>query len=299
MVKDEIEKNPNYREEITPYMDDMVKKLGLPVKGDLSNTNLVSMGDTYYDTVANAAARAEEGDILAQRFFAKEHDDPGYKSSIKKDPEAARMWYTRAAEQGAPQDQYKLAQYMDRTAEGGGLEKYKQSLPWVKRAAEQGHGGAQYRLGSSRYLYDLSGEEADMWLRKSADRGNAKGMYSLAMSGVAAAERAGRPVDAETMGWLTKTLRTADIDSNWGGEYMVAHTNEMLGDIYAASDKKKAIRMYENAINKEFGYSDSDIAKLEEKIKALKAESPINSAIRSVGGNVAEWLGYGPIKARR
>ena len=312
MVKDEIEKNPNYREEITPYMDDMVKKLGLPVKGDLSNTGLHDLGDGVYDNVAGITKRGEEGDIAAQRYLAHEHGYPGYKSFAKEDPEVARMWFTRAAEQGDPQDQYNLASYIRRKSHHTDSEQVRQgnletAALWFKRAAEQGHEEAMYKVGKYGH-YGLPEEERDVLMRKLADKGHVGAMYDLARDGVGYAKAANKPVTTETIGWLNKVIASehgARVDS--ANNNKLADASEMLGDMYATTDKKKAIEMYKKAISYVWGLTDKHKSELKETIAALKAElkaeleaeSPINRAIRSAGGNVAEWLGYGPIKARR
>ena len=312
MVKDEIEKNPNYREEITPYMDDMVKKLGLPVKGDLENTGLHDLGDGVYDNVAGVTKRGEEGDLAAQRYLASEYGYPGYKAFTKEDPEAARMWFTRAAEQGAPQDQYNLASYIRRKSHHTDSEQVRQgnletAALWFKRAAEQGHEEAMYKVGKYGH-YGLPEEERDVLMRKLADKGHVGAMYDLAWDGVNYAKAANKPVTTETIGWLNKVIASehgARVDS--ANNNKLADASEMLGDMYATTDKKKAIEMYKKAISYVWGLTDKHKSELKETIATLKAElkaeleaeSPINRAIRSAGGNVAEWLGYGPIKARR
>jgi TPR repeat protein len=307
MVKDEIEKNPNYREEITPYIDDMVKKLGLPVKGDLSNTSLHDIGDGVYDNLAGITKRGEEGDLLGQRYLAKGYDNPGYRSLIKtKDPEAALKWRTRAAEQGGPEDQYELALQTKRmhigepTTYSDVLDKsYELASPWLQRAAKQGHVEAQYEL--SHAIYGLPTEEVSMWLHKAADSGHVRAMFDIANRDIHRARfYPDEPITEATIGWLNKVVESAR-GTPGVSNYVPARAAEMLGDIYATTDKKKAISAYESAVGHRYGLMDK--AEVMQKLAALKAElkpeSPINKAIRSAGGNVAEWLGYGPIKARR
>jgi TPR repeat protein len=308
MVKDEIEKNPNYREEITPYMDDMVKKLGLPVKGDLDNTGLHDLGDGVYDTVAGVTKRGEEGDIAAQRYLASAYGYPGYGSPVKGDPKTAIKWFTQAAEQGDPKDQFNLASYIRRTDRSTDSKQVKQekletAALWFKRAAEQGHEEAMYKVGKYGH-YGLPEEERDVLMRKLADKGHVGAMYELAWDDVNYAKATNEPVTTETIGWLNKVIASehgARADS--ANNAKLADASEMLGDIYATTDKKKAIEMYKQAISYVWGLTDKRKSELKETIAALKAElkpeSPINKAIRSAGGNVAEWLGHGPIKARR
>lgn len=84
---------------------------------------------------------AEKGRGWAMLMIAQHYR---YGRGVKKSLRTARLWYSRAAEQGIAAAQYNLALMHDRGL--GGPESMEQALVWYKRAAKQGIAAAQYNL---------------------------------------------------------------------------------------------------------------------------------------------------------
>ena len=94
--------------------------------------------------------------------------------------EDAVKWYTRSAEQGDPNGQYRLAYAYEF---GTGVEKDPSiALEWYRKAAEQDEDESQYRLGLL-YEYGIGTEKkmvtATHWYRRAASLGNAKAQRQL------------------------------------------------------------------------------------------------------------------------
>ena len=91
------------------------------------------------------------------------------------DTKQAVYWYTKAAEQGHVQAQYKLGRLYRFSGDDEFPQDYKQSVYWYTKAAEQGHILAQNKLGK---IYEY-GEEAPQdykqaffWYTKAAEQGH-------------------------------------------------------------------------------------------------------------------------------
>ena len=125
----------------------------------------------YGQAIAIFLTAAEKGDAAAQVTLGEiyGYDGPVYKDDGSpynddehrpiRNPGQSVMWYTKAAEQGAIDAQWRL---------GG--------MAWMRKAAEQGDDDAQYRLGM-KYLNGQDGlaqdnAQAEEWLRKAARQGN-------------------------------------------------------------------------------------------------------------------------------
>lgn len=132
------------------------------------------------------------------------------------DPEAARTWYRKAAEQGDA----KAQTIMGLMAQEAGDSR--EAVRWFRLAAEQGEAGAQSRLGEQCYLGgDLA--EARLWLGKAAAQGDAS---SQARLGAMCYLGQGAPRDnAEALKWLR--LASAQGDPGAQGS---------LGLMYALGD---------------------------------------------------------------
>jgi len=91
------------------------------------------------------------------------------------DTKQAVYWYTKAAEQGHVQAQYKLGKLYRFSGDDEFPQDYKQSVYWHTKAAEQGHILAQYKLG---HMYEYGDEgpqdykQAFFWYTKAAEQGH-------------------------------------------------------------------------------------------------------------------------------
>jgi hypothetical protein len=132
------------------------------------------------------------------------------------DPEAARAWYRKAAEQGDTKAQTIMGLMSEEAGDA------REAARWFRLAAEQGEAGAQSRLGQQCYL---GGElaEARLWLGKAAAQGDAS---SQARLGAMCYLGQGAPRDnAEALKWLR--LASAQGDPGAQGS---------LGLMYALGD---------------------------------------------------------------
>lgn len=114
----------------------------------------------------------------------------------------------RAAEQGYPPAQVRLAYILDKS------EQNTEALSWYRRAAEQGDPEGQYGLGQM-YLTGEGGEknleQGRFWITRAAESGFAAAMRALVLN----YERGGMglPVDPEqALHWLR---RAADQGDQW------------------------------------------------------------------------------------
>jgi TPR repeat protein len=94
--------------------------------------------------------------------------------------ETARGWLIRAAEQGDPYGQYRLALTYIAGVDGN-MWRFEESLKWLKKSAEQGFLPAQVSLGLGYWEGDIrtrkmapDNAKALHWLRIAAERGDAK-----------------------------------------------------------------------------------------------------------------------------
>jgi len=89
----------------------------------------------------------------------------------------AAYWYTKAAEQGHVEAQYKLGSLYQFSGDDEFPQDYKLAFFWYTKAAEQGHIFAQYKLGR---LYRFSADDrapkdyklAFFWYTKAAEQGH-------------------------------------------------------------------------------------------------------------------------------
>jgi hypothetical protein len=142
---------------------------------------------------------AEAGDATAQERLGSLFER-GRAGAPKIYEEAAR-WYLKAAEQGHPDAQHKLATLY--SAGRGVPQDDAEATKWLRRAAEQGHQTAQNNLGISlrrgtRTPKDEA--EAAYWFRKAAEQGFRQCQFYLAEM---LAEGSGVPQDDyEAYVWL-------------------------------------------------------------------------------------------------
>ena len=82
-------------------------------------------------------------------------------------------WYRRAAEQGHPKAQYRLANayYYER----GVSKEIAKAVDWCREAVEQGEVEAQFRLGNQHYRGEGVSKDlgqAEHWYRRAAQQEN-------------------------------------------------------------------------------------------------------------------------------
>jgi TPR repeat protein len=133
--------------------------------------------------------RAEGGESDAQIELAErlEHGTSGGaeannepETKIEPDPEQALVWYQRAAEQGDPRAELKLAETY---YSGSGVAvDYAESERWARRAAERGYAPAESFMGG---LYRLGAgvpqdyAESIRWYRLAAESGDAAAQFFM------------------------------------------------------------------------------------------------------------------------
>lgn len=121
-------------------------------------------------------------------------------SGVKRDTEAAAVWYQRAAEAGHASAAYNLANLW-RAADGPGPDAA-EFVRWWRVAAEAGLALAQRNLGVAYQKGDgvpQDDREAIAWYRRAAEQGEPTGAYFL---GVAYENGVGTPADlTEAMRW--------------------------------------------------------------------------------------------------
>ena len=116
--------------------------------------------------------KANQGDADAQFNLALLYK---HGLEVPQDLKQAVYWYTKAAEQGHANAQYKLGRlymygYGEEVQEGS-----KQAAYWLTKAAEQGLVNAQYSLG---HMYEYDDEppqdykQAFFWYTKAAEQGH-------------------------------------------------------------------------------------------------------------------------------
>jgi len=157
-----------------------------------------------------AALRGEAGaqTMLASMYYLGQ--------GVPADPEAARAWYRKAADQGDPRAQT----IMGLMSQDGGDAR--EAARWFSLAAEQGEPGAQSWLGEQcRQDGDLA--QARLWLGRAAAKGDASAQARL---GAMCYLGQGAPRDtAEALTWLR--LAAAQGDAGAQGS---------LGLMYALGD---------------------------------------------------------------
>jgi len=102
-----------------------------------------------------------------------------YQVGVKKDANAAKQWYTKAAMQGSASGMFLLSGcYL----KDGADKDEDTAVSWLRRAAEQGDPDAQYQLG---YCYERGAyvkqddHEAVKWYRKAVEQGELRSQYRL------------------------------------------------------------------------------------------------------------------------
>ena len=102
---------------------------------------------------------------------------------VPENDKTAVMWYTKAAEQGYADAQFKLGLMY---GNGEGVpENDKTAMIWFTKAAEQGYADAQLYLGlmshSSQPVdgFPKNNKTAAMWLAKAAEQGDARAQFFL------------------------------------------------------------------------------------------------------------------------
>ena len=119
-------------------------------------------------------SKANQDDANSQFNLALMYENG---AGTPKNTKQAAYWYTKAAEQGHVEAQYKLGRLYTFSGDDDEVpQDYKLAFFWYTKAAEQGHIFAQYNLGR---LYRLSGDDgapqdykqAFFWYTKAAEKG--------------------------------------------------------------------------------------------------------------------------------
>ena len=133
--------------------------------------------ENYEEAVKWYTKAAEQGDADAQYKLGRCYYEG---KGVEEDKEEAVKWYTKAAEQGNADAQYKLGEYYG--CFWGGKCDMEEAFKWYTKAAELGNADAMTELGRC-YEYDWGVEkdkkEAVKWYRKAVEQGNAQAMYEL------------------------------------------------------------------------------------------------------------------------
>ena len=223
---------------------------------------------------------AENGDINAQiklgDYFALEYKkkydqycDNNYDGGIVlKEANEAIKWYSKAAEQGNAEAQYKLGNMYNGDDD---VRDIKEANKWYNKAAEQGNVEAQVKLGDISLLYFYSNEderdkeEAIKWYSKAAEQNNAEGQYKL--GNMYNGDDDNRDLE-KAIKWYSKSAKQGNVDAFLA-----------LGEIYSDNETyniEEAIKWYYKAA--EQGnveaflalaniYSDDKTCNIEEAIK--------------------------------
>ena len=159
-----------------------------------------------------------------------------------KDTKKGEMYLLRAAEQGNPVIQRKVAEAY-RT--GGVLEDpdWDNSCKWYKEAAEQGDAESQYQMGVYQDTdfpmgHGSNPERAFYWYRKAAEQGHALAERTLALACLDGDGLAGIKKDEQlAFKWMNRSAKHGDLPA----KYNLAVWYH-LGK-YVERDKKKALAM--------------------------------------------------------
>jgi TPR repeat protein len=131
--------------------------------------------------LVNFLLAAEDGDTDAQLRIA---DAYAIGDFFGQNAETAKKWYTRAAANGDPDVQYRVASILSGEMSIGTIPPdFPEAAKWYEAAAEQGHAWAQFALGSLHDQGKLgtasSKVEAAEWFRRSANQGLTAAQFSL------------------------------------------------------------------------------------------------------------------------
>lgn len=114
----------------------------------------------------------------AHSFFNRGNQYHDGTNGLKKDGYLAALCMRRAAANGYPAAQYRLACYY---YYGDGVEKnIQEAMKWYTLAAQKGFLSAQYNLGLCYYV-ELNFTEAVKWFTLAAEKGHSKSQYRLAI----------------------------------------------------------------------------------------------------------------------
>ncbi len=144
----------------------------------------------------------------------------------------AEEWYRKAADQGHPEAQVRLAAMYFQCKDE------REAARWLRKAAELGNADAQFLLGcvyehGDSIPHDY--EEAAMWYRAAAEQGNAKAQVNL---GAMYADGLGIPQDHEEAAkWYRKAAEQGDVN----GQFRLA---EMYADGRIPQDYSAAAKLY-------------------------------------------------------
>jgi TPR repeat protein len=119
-------------------------------------------------------SKANQDDANSQFNLALMYENG---AGTPKNTKQAAYWYTKAAEKGHVEAQYKLGRLYQFSGDNEFPQDYKLAFFWYTKAAEQGHIFAQYKLGR---LYRFSGDDrapqdyklAFFWYTKAAEQGH-------------------------------------------------------------------------------------------------------------------------------
>ena len=240
---------------------------------------------------------AKRGDIAAQ-FNLAECYNKG-KGGVAKDPSAAFMWYSKAAEQGHFDAQVWLARYYDRkknyaeafkwlskVAEfgnkdiknqmanyyfrGHGVKKNNaRGWKWVRKAAEAGSPLAMRNLASHN-LHIKNFVEAEKWLRRAAETGNSRSQYF--MGNFYYKGQGGKTDYAEAVKWYRKAADKKNTDAL-----------AMLGELYlkghgVKQDYAEAAKWYRKAAEQKHSHAQAMLGEL--YLKGLGVKQDKDEAVK-------------------
>ena len=213
-----------------------------------------------HQTANRLETSAQNSDPEAQFQMGKKYEDG---DGVEKDMEQAIFWYTKTAEQGHAEAQYRLGniyslydddEYNDDNDNNNNKEK---AVFWYTKAAEQGHAEAQFQMGKWYENDDSSLQNylvAKLWYEKAANQGHAESQYNLGNI-----YRYGRGIPQEYSKAAYWYQQAAEQD------YMEAQYN--LGEMYyygygMKKDIEQAIFWYEKAANQGYANASYNLAKI-------------------------------------
>lgn len=153
--------------------------LAAPLHADEAGREAFVAGD-YEKALDIWQPLAEDGDARAQFNVGLLYDEG---LGVEKDPQQARQWWSKAAEQGLLAAGYNLALLeLEQAASEDGEGDLETALAHLRQTAEAGHLPARYTLGKV-YQYGIGVEEdreaAFENIRLAAEGGFAKAQYNL------------------------------------------------------------------------------------------------------------------------
>ena len=154
-------------------------------------------------------------------------------NGVEKDYAKAVEWYTKAAEQGNAEGQWRLGNCY---CSGNGVEKDDtKAVEWYTKAAEQGDSAGQWRLGNC-YYYGYGVEKdyvkAVEWYTKAAEQGDSDGQWLLGTCYIL-----GYGVEKDyvkAVEWYTKSAEQGNSDGQWRLGYCYYNGNGVEKDYVKA-----------------------------------------------------------------